>query len=355
MLNRIKLQLMMYEQPARYTDPHFLAILTTTRPRHLLTNSTDQKGKGKLDPDLESQAEFVRLSSRRTRSNDEPLSTYRSIHTSKDRDANSDSDAYSSATGDDAASSSESDADSSVPRTAHQHSLAALEAALQRDPTSLSLWNALLDRTLSTAPPSAKSSLAKARAEIKLSVLDRAIRTHRQNAVSIDLRVKWLNAGAEVWDGEKLEKEWEQAVTELGGRTSGDEDRKGLRNRMWEEWLRWRIASAGRATRKSAGVDGIISDARRAMDNLEGEKAKVKLLWRIAVTLRDAGEFKTLEYTSHTESTIIQGSQNVQWRYFKLKLNCKCITRLVYLGWSFISIGHSIVFRHSCWNLSLHA
>jgi nuclear exosome regulator NRDE2 len=171
-------------------------------------------------------------------------------------------------------------------------------------------------------PPSSKSSLAKARAEIKLSVLDRAIRTHAKNAASIDLRVKWLNAGAELWDGDRLEKEWEQAVSALGGVTSGREDRKGLRNRMWEEWLRWRMASAGRATRKSAGVEGIIRDARRVMENLEGEMAKVKLFWRIALILRDAGEFKEQKYASHNDLMIIQDSRNVLWRYFKLKLNC---------------------------------
>ncbi|KAF8530991.1 NRDE-2, necessary for RNA interference-domain-containing protein [Gautieria morchelliformis] len=275
-------------RPARYTDPHFLAILTTTRPRHLSSGSLDPKGRGKLDPDSGSQAEFIRLPSRLGRST-EPLSTYRSIHTSNDQDVNSDSDATSSAIGDVAASSSEPDTDTNIPRTAHQHSIAALEASLQKDPTCIYTWYTLIDQTLSTIPPSAKSSLARARTEIRLSILDRAIRTHGQNKASVELRVKWLNAGAEVWEGDRLEKEWERAVRELGGHTVDNDEGRGLRNRMWEEWLRWRISSAGRGSRRGAGVEGIISDARRVKENLEGEMAQVKLLWRIAIVLRDAG------------------------------------------------------------------
>ena len=319
----LNIQLIAYEQPLRYTDPHFLAILTTTRPRHLLAGTHGQKGKGKPETDIGSEAEFVRLPSRRGRSTDEPLFTYRSIHTSKDQDANSDSDASLSEQGDVAVSSAESDSESNMPRTAHQHSLSALEAALQRDPTSLSSWYALLDQTLSTIPPSSKSSLAKARAEIKLSVLDRAIRTHSRNSESIGLRVKWLNAGAEAWDGDKLNKEWERAVSELGGATSGNKDKNGSRNRMWEEWLRWRISSAGRSVRKSAGVEGIMSDAKRVMENVEGEIARVKLLWRIAVILRDAGKFDSLTRTHNNNLMVVQGSRNAQWQYFKLKLSCK--------------------------------
>lgn len=151
---------------------------------------------------------------------------------------------------------------------------------------------------MSTVPPSAKSSLARARADIKLSVLDRAIRIHRKNEASIELRVKWLNAGAEIWDRDKLEMEWEQAVIELGGPTGDGKAEKGLRNRIWEEWLRWRISSAGRGSRKAAGVGGIVSDIRRAMDNIEGEMARVKFLWRLAVILRGAGKYDSLEERS---------------------------------------------------------
>ena len=286
----LKLQLIACGQPARYTDRHFFAVLTTARTRHLIPGSLDKKGKGRFDTDLGSQAEFIRLPSRHGRSTEEPLSTYRSIHTATDQNDISDSD-VSSAPGDNVASSSESDTESNIPRTAHQHSLAALETALQKDPTSLSTWYALLDQTLSTVPPSAKSSLARARADIKLSVLDRAMRTHRKNKTSIELRIKWLNAGAEIWDGDRLEREWEQAVIELGGYTDNDKGSEGLRNRMWEEWLRWRISSAGRGSRKTQGVEGIVRDARRAMDNIEGEMTRVKLLWRIAVILRDSGMF----------------------------------------------------------------
>ena len=286
---RAPFEILTMRQAVRYTDPRSLALLTTSRTRYILPAS-DPKGKDKLsDLEVGSQIDYIRLPSRRGRPTDEPLSTYRSIHTTNDADANSDSDGSSSALDERGISTSESDTDDTAPRTVHQRSLAELEAALQKDPTFLPTWLALLNQTLSTVPPSAKTSLARARAEIRLSVLDRAIRAHRLNTFSVDLRVKWLSAGAEVWDAEKLMKEWEAAVTELGGQ--GDSKAgSDARNRMWDEWLRWRVSNAGKGGRSAAGVEGIIADAGRMLKNIEGELAKVKAFWRVAVVLKEAGE-----------------------------------------------------------------
>src|SRR5882724_1178046 len=167
-------------QAVRYTDPRSLAFLTTSRTRYLLPASSGPKGKDNpTDLEVGSQFDYIRFPSRRGRSTDEPLSTYRSIHSTKDADVHSDSDGSSSAADERGFSTSGSDAEDTSPRTAHQRSLAELEAALQKDPTSLPKWLALLNQTMSTVPRSAKSSLARARAEIKLSVFDRAMRTHR--------------------------------------------------------------------------------------------------------------------------------------------------------------------------------
>jgi hypothetical protein len=290
-------------QLARYVDSRAFALFTTSRTRQFLPSSTD-KGKGKLDPAIEHSSvpdsDFIRLPSRRGHSNTDPQSTYRSINTSKPEYSSSYSDAPSIS--EDGVSSSESGDEDNVPRTAHQQSLAMIEASLQTNPTSLALWFALVELTLSTLPPSAKTSLIRARADIKLSILDRAMRIDERNRDSVELRVKWLNAGADIWGSDKLEKEWEQAVRELGTRRNDKVKREFIRNDIWNEWFRWRISSAGRASGKPSNLEGIIDDARRVLENVEGEFTKVKTLWRVAVLLQEAGRKMERRYIYYSKS-----------------------------------------------------
>lgn len=111
------------------------------------------------------------------------------------------------------------------------------------------------------------------------------MQAHPKNRESIELRIKWLDAGSEIWDLEKLDKQWETALSELGNQKSSS----ALRNAIWNEWLRWRISSVGRRALGRANVDEILDDAKRVLENVHGELARIRVFWRIAVALKGAG------------------------------------------------------------------
>lgn len=208
---------------------------------------------------------FLRLPSRRGRQDDQ---AYREIGLTKN-----DSDSESSDASEDG-SSSDSDSDS-PPLTSHQQTLKSLEQHLTSDPTSVPTWLSLLAQTLSSIPPTSKNAI-KAHSEIALSILSRALSVHPTNRTSKELRLRYLKAGEEVWHESKLRSEWEDAL-KLG---PGAID-------IWMEWLEWRI-------RKGLdGVNGVVEDAGRVLKSLsDGEAAemgKLRVVWRTAVALQNAG------------------------------------------------------------------
>ena len=204
------------------------------------------------------------LPSSRTRENNQP---YRSITRTKgDNDSDSESDLERES------ETEESDSDGPI-LTSYQESLKLLERQLSENPTSVKLWLSLLAQTLSTVPLLSKNA-TKAQAEITLPVLSRAISADPTNAKSKVLRIKYLKAGEEVWQESKLEDEWEKAL-KVGGAE------------IWMEWLEWRIR------RSRNGIDGVTEHAVRAMrafgSDLEGELAKLRIFWRVAVAFQHAG------------------------------------------------------------------
>jgi hypothetical protein len=205
---------------------------------------------------------FLRLPSRRGRQNDQP---YREITLTKNE-----SDSESS----DASSDSSSDEDSDYMHlTSHQQTLKYLEHQLTSDLSSIPTWLSLLSQTLSTVPYTSKNA-TKARSEIALSILSRALSSHPQNSSSKVLRLKFLKAGEDVWHESKLRAEWEDALT-VGGME------------IWMEWLEWRIRRAAK------GIDGIVEDAGRVLRSLgngkDDEIGKLRVFWRVAVVLKNAG------------------------------------------------------------------
>ncbi|KAG9222676.1 hypothetical protein CCMSSC00406_0004590 [Pleurotus cornucopiae] len=205
---------------------------------------------------------FIRLPTRK--GNGDPESSYRSINIGPND--HTDSSSSESEGADDASS----DTDSATELTSLQVSIQSLEQELSADPTSITHWLALLSHTLSTIPITSKNA-TKARSEITLSLLGRALAAHSQNAGSTRLRIKYLKAGEEVWHESKVRAEWEGAL-KLG------------RPSLWMEWLEWRMRNG------SNGIPGILDDARRVLTALgELELAKIRVFWRIAVELRNAG------------------------------------------------------------------
>ncbi|TFK77225.1 hypothetical protein BDN72DRAFT_830394 [Pluteus cervinus] len=166
--------------------------------------------------------------------------------------------------------------DENIQLTAEQEHLKLLDQELAEDPSSIEHWLQLLARNLATIPLTSKNA-TKARADVTLAVIERALSAYPQNATSITLLVKRLQAGEEVWSETRLRDEWEKAF-KVGGID------------IWMEWLEWRIR------RGKEGVDGFVQDAVRVLNSLDlsdiGELRKVRVLWRTAVAFQNAGYYE---------------------------------------------------------------
>lgn len=215
---------------------------------------------------------FLRLPSHHSQDRKDDQS-YRSIEPSRRNDGDSEDSESSDGEGE----SSGDDSDT-VPMGSLQATLKSLEEQLSRDPSSLSTWLSLLSHTLSTIPLASKNAL-KARTDITLSILSRALSAHTDNKKSRVLLLKYLKAGEEEWNENRLQSEWEDALK------IGDTE-------LWIEWLDWRIR------RGENGMEGVVEDARRvlsAFGNAPNREVHcMRVFWRVAVAFRDAGGFSLL-------------------------------------------------------------
>ena len=225
------------------TDPSSRHLLAAPPKRRLLTSSED---KHKYD-EVEG---FLRIASRRPHRTGD--TSYRSMDV-PDPGADSDVSGSSSEAGA-ADESSEYDSDTS-PETYLQATLRSLEQRLSSDPTSATTWLSLLAHTLSTIPTLSKNS-TKARSDIALSILSRALAAHPENVKSKQLRLKYIKAGEEIWSQAQLSAEWEKAL-ELR-----DAD-------LWMEWLDWRIRSVNN------GMEGVIEAALRTLAVFRAEDSEL--------------------------------------------------------------------------------
>ena len=205
---------------------------------------------------------FIRLPS--SSSFKKPEDSYRSIA----GDPNA-SDSYTSSSEGELPSSDEDDQPT---LTAHQETLKKLEEDIARNPANADKWLALLRQTLSTTPTTSKNA-TKARSEITLSVLSRAMGADPDNAKNKLLRILYLKAGEEVWQEDKLSAEWDEAFKD------GDIE-------ILMEWLEWQIRKG------HGGLDGIVTSGVKALGRLErdvDETSKIRIFWRIAFAIRSAG------------------------------------------------------------------
>ncbi|KAJ7071152.1 NRDE-2, necessary for RNA interference-domain-containing protein, partial [Mycena amicta] len=182
---------------------------------------------------------FLRLPSRSVKQ------TYREIENT----ANSDSD------------SALSDADESTeeePLTSHE--MRVVNERVAADP-SVANWLSLLSHTLSTTNTTTSRNSTRARSEISISVLSRALTATNNSPV---LRLKYLEAGEEVWPENKLRSEWEEAL----------KDQKDLN--VWISWIDWRWRTC------KNGISSLVTDAERALSALhEDEIARIMIFWRL--------------------------------------------------------------------------
>ncbi|KAF5385409.1 hypothetical protein D9757_005389 [Collybiopsis confluens] len=159
--------------------------------------------------------------------------------------------------------------------TAHQKTLKRLEQLVSADPSSIPSWLALLSQTLSTVNIHSKNS-EKARSEIALAIISRALSAHPANSNSPLLRIKYLLAGEKIWEDRDCDLEWEKALN------SGDID-------LWMEWLEWRMRKA----KSSDALNDVIDAALRVLSSRgnseQSEIEKVRVFWRTAIALQQAG------------------------------------------------------------------
>lgn len=213
----------------------------------------------------------IRFPSRRSKTS--PEDTYRSIIEVKDDDGSDDNSNSSEDGLDDDLTDDEV---SKLPETSQQAQLRALEQKLAQDKSSAETWLALLDVTLSTIPITSKNA-TKARCDITVSVLQRAIDSHPSASTSPILRIKYLKAGEEIWDPYQLASRWNEALR-LGDVA------------LWMEWLEWRIRQS------KLGLEGLFEDMDRVLsagpfqqDNVESELARLRVFWRTATAVKGAG------------------------------------------------------------------
>ncbi|EMD42012.1 hypothetical protein CERSUDRAFT_110552 [Gelatoporia subvermispora B] len=242
------------------TDSSTRHLLSSTPTRRLLPSSRDKDKYQEVEG-------FLRISFSR-KQHAEP--SYRSITASK-HDAR-DSESGSSSSDNEASDDVDDDSDT-IPMSSLQETIKTLEERLAADPSSVSTWLSLLSYTLSTVPLISKNA-PKARSDITLSVLSRALEAHPSNARSKILRLKYLKAGEEAWNWGRLRDEWEDTL-KIGGAD------------LWVEWLDWRVRTADH------GIDGIVEDSSRALRSLGhtevDEISRLRILWRAAVAFREAG------------------------------------------------------------------
>jgi len=212
---------------------------------------------------------FIRLPARRGGKVMEK--SYRSIMKESKPD---DSESSSSSDSQSGAESSESETNHPI-LTAHQETLKQLERDLSVTPQSVDTWFSFLNQTLTTIPIATKNA-SKARSEISVSILARALSAHPQNSRNKALRLAYLRAGEGIWHESKLKSEWNDAL-KIGG------------IELQMEWLEWKIMSGNN------GVDGVVESAVRAAASLgsddDSEVAKVRIFWRMTTAIRSAGKF----------------------------------------------------------------
>jgi NRDE-2, necessary for RNA interference len=236
------------------TDPKTRSLLASAPKRRLLKSTNTFK--------YEEGDGFIRLPSRRGQ---QDAQDYRSItKRPTDSDSNSsDSDSDQPSTDDDS---------DSMQLTSYQEMTKSLDQKLTANPSSISTWLSMLSHSLSTVPLTSKNAV-KARSEITVSLMSRALSAHPDNTSSKIIRLKYLMAGEEIWHESKLRAEWENAL-KIGGAE------------IWMEWLEWRMRT------KNRGINGMVEDAVRVLQSIgQDELGKVRVLWRLAVAFQAAGVY----------------------------------------------------------------
>ena len=277
------------------TDSRSRRLLAAEPKRRLLATSEDKYKYSEIDG-------YLPLTTNRPRTNEQ---RYREIELSK-QDYDSDESDVS-----EESASSEDDETGTTPMTARQEAITSLRAKLDANPRDVSSWLAMCAHNVATAPLDSKNAV-QARAKLALAVLERAFAAHPDNARSKTLRLKYLKAGEDVWDPSKLAAEWENA-------TKVDDVE------IWLEWLDWRIRNVVDI------MENLADHAARATKALAArgdEVGQLRVMWRVAVALKDAGTRTFMSGCQTRFRTHTPGLWQDMWSEptpcSRLKPSCKC-------------------------------
>lgn len=163
---------------------------------------------------------------------------------------------------------------------AEQEKMKSLEETVRRAPQDEQSWLHLLSVSIDSISNRTKRGV-KAKAEIATSILKRALDAHRDNEASPRLRLLYIMYGEEIWDEEKTRRSWNSLLSDFGG----NDVPPWKQALIWMTFLDWSIINR-------PSISEALDDARRALAQLQGsefEMARVRILWRIAVFLREAG------------------------------------------------------------------
>lgn len=257
----------------RISDKAFLRELNKSNDRPLLKPNASHRME---DPD----AEFISLPRK-------GLSSSQSgFDRSKLLDAGGNEEDMATDDSDKETPSESSSEEETMGLTAEQARIKEIEGALSRDPSSVSNWLALIRHSLESVPITSTNA-AIARADIALAILKRAMNSHPSMASSVTLRLAYLSYQEDMSNPSSLNADWTAAVREL-------------RNpEITLEWLNWRIRSG-----KDRGISAFAEDAEKCMGMMLDDFSRVLGLWRIAVSLIDAGNYMLLVELYAADATL---------------------------------------------------
>ncbi|KAK8866141.1 hypothetical protein IAR55_001292 [Kwoniella newhampshirensis] len=154
------------------------------------------------------------------------------------------------------------------------------------------------DRTTGLVDP-ATLPTTRARAEVTLSILSRALDATEGNGWSTKLHLAYLRAAEAFWPAEKVTGRWKNVLSELGER-GGQEIEEGMME-VWLGYIAWREGQGfGKEEGKSGGVDEVVDVYVECLGKLQGgaiagsdlqarEENMVYLFLRACLFLKQAG------------------------------------------------------------------
>ncbi|KAG8824661.1 hypothetical protein FRC18_010478 [Serendipita sp. 400] len=254
----------------RYVDSKSYRLLTESRRRLVPIPSKPVVTYG----------DFISIKKRPSPEHVDPRETYRSI-TAEHAPQHSDDDESERKSSPEISDEEDEAEGTSLP--AEQETIRNLEESLRKKPTDESNWLRLIE--LSTAFVTVRTKrAAHARTEIALSIIRRAWDANLENQNSVRLWLLYLRYGDEIWTKEDSERQWTKMIQTLGH----EQAPSWKREIAWMARLDWKLGAC-------SSISDALRSGKGALSMLQGpqyEMMRVRICWRMATFLREAGFFE---------------------------------------------------------------